>query len=286
MQPANNSMRRLPGGPGDATVQLAAGEAMLAGLDQTGAPAMRWYRFDPPALLLGSGQRSSDIDFDACRSAGIAVYRRGSGGGAVLGRSLVLLDLALPRSHPLYRADVTESYRWFGATWCDALRSLGLDASTVAIATARSDGARLDPLRRRVCFGGLSPYEVVVGGRKMVGLAQRRRKGGALFQAAAYLRCQPRATAELIAASPGERELLAAQLGERVVGLDACGLEASAPSVVAAVENALRAAGPFEIMADGWLPGEQGALATALERYAPLEMPEHKSPGSGRPITP
>lgn len=277
--PTTTALRRLPGGPGPAQTQLAAGEAMLAGLAEAETPSMRWYSFAPAALLLGSGQRSGEVDYAACAAAGIAVHRRGSGGGAVLGRSLLLLDLALPRGHPLFRADVTESYGWFGRSWRDALRSLALEADTVEIERARNDTRRLDPLLRRVCFGGISPYEVVSGERKLVGLAQRRRHGGALFQAAVYLHWEPWATAELMAATPAERELLSARLDQRVAGLDSFEVTATtaAHAVVAAVEHALSVGWGFEIAAHGWLPVELEAQATAIERHRAIEA----TPASG-----
>ena len=110
-----------------------------------------------------------------------------SGGGVVLGDSLLLLDLALPAEDPLYPDDVTESYRWLGAVWAAALGALGTAARVVDIAAARADAQLLDPLLRRVCFGGTSPYEVVVEQRKIVGLAQVRRRTCALIQAGVYL---------------------------------------------------------------------------------------------------
>jgi lipoate-protein ligase A len=48
---------------------------------------------------------------------------------------------------------------------------------------------------RSVCFAGLGPGEVTVGGRKVVGISQRRRRDGALFQCAALLAWDARATA-------------------------------------------------------------------------------------------
>jgi lipoate-protein ligase A len=84
--------------------------------------------------------------------------------------ALLLLDLALPAEDPLSTSDVTESYGWLGAVWAAALGALGIAAGVVDIATARADAQLLDPLLRRVCFGGLSPYEIVVERRKVVGL--------------------------------------------------------------------------------------------------------------------
>ena len=44
------------------------------------------------------------------------------------------------------------------------------------------------PWCRQVCFAGIGPGEVTVDGRKVVGLAQRRTRAGALFQCAALLK--------------------------------------------------------------------------------------------------
>jgi lipoate-protein ligase A len=50
-----------------------------------------------------------------------------------------------------------------------------------------------------VCFSGLGPGEVHAGGRKVVGISQRRTRGWARFQCAAYLRWDPDALVALLA---------------------------------------------------------------------------------------
>lgn len=158
--PNDRPIRVLPSSAAPAAEQLAGSIALLAGLEQTGVPAMRWYQFRPPALLLGSSQQPHEVDLAACAAAGVPVHRRRSGGGAVLSDSLLLLDLALPPEDPLYTGDVTESYRWLGAVWAAVLGALGMTTHVIDITTARSDAQILDPLLRRVCFGGLSPNEI------------------------------------------------------------------------------------------------------------------------------
>jgi lipoate-protein ligase A len=266
-------IRRLPTSVGLASAQLATGSALLAGLEQTGLPALRWQRIEPPALLLGSAQRTSEIDLAACAAAGVSVHRRGSGGGIVLSdATLLLLDLALPEGHPLLIRDVTESYRWLGEVWAAALRTLALDAWPVPVALARADTQALEPLLKRVCFGGRSPYEVLVGERKLVGLAQIRRRGGALFQAGIYLRWAPSATAALLSATATERAALAERLGERVVGLDELvgGPAPDAAPVIAAVETALMRFAPLSPVDDEWRAEELSAQTAALARYAAI----------------
>lgn len=215
--------RALPFEAGNVPRQLAAGDALLAGLAHTGQPALRWYRSTTTAMIAGRGQPLDQIDTAACRAAGVGVYRRSSGGTAVLMEpGLIMLDVALPVGHRLFLADVTESYRWFGGVWVAALQRLGITAHPISIAEARTDGQQLlhdAPLIRRVCFGGFSPYEVMVGARKLVGLSQVRRRNGALLQAGVYLRWQPHRIASLLALAPAERATLTATLDARATGL-------------------------------------------------------------------
>ncbi len=83
----NNSVtwRLLPPAHGDPATELAAGTAMLAGLVITHQPALRWYAAGPqPALVIGSGQKLSEVDQLALRQQGVTLHRRASGGTAVL----------------------------------------------------------------------------------------------------------------------------------------------------------------------------------------------------------
>lgn len=266
-------IRRLPWSSRPAEDELSASPALLSGMEPGAAPVLHWHKIVPAALLLGSSQRLGEIDLGACAARGIPAHRRRSGGGAVLsGADLLQLDLALPRGHPLYREDVTESYRWIGAVWAAALRRLGLDAAPIGVAEARADTAALDALVRRVCFGGHSPYETLVDGRKVVGLAQIRRRGGALYQAGVYLRWDPAQSAELIAAEPQERAALAQRLAERVAGLDELGAGQPAAALIAAFETELTEATGMQLEDDGWSEMELRAQAQDRERYAALAL--------------
>ncbi len=212
--------RRLPWSRGPAAVQLAESMALLTGLEQRATAVLHWYGITPPALMLGPAQSPDVINAAACTEAGVTVQRRRSGGGAVLADgNLLMLDLAIPRQHPLFVVDVTESYRWIGEVWVAALRNLGLEARTVSTNEARAKAQTLTPLLKHICFAGLSPYEVAVGQRKLIGLAQVRRQMGTLIQCGVYLRWEPRHTVVLIAATASEKAVLADQLAARVAGL-------------------------------------------------------------------
>lgn len=199
---------------------LAGSDHLFVALAHDQQPIVRWYMSEPAALVLGVGQRSTEIDEAACAAADIGSYRRSSGGAAVhFAPDFLMLDVALPSGHPLYLADVTHSYRWLGETWQQALAQLGITTRLVAVAEARSDTQALDPLLRRVCFGGRSPYEVLVGERKLVGFSQVRRRAGAVLQVGIYRSGDPAALTEFLALTPAERRHLATLLTQRTITL-------------------------------------------------------------------
>ena len=117
------------------------------------------------------------------------VLLRESGGGAVLtGPWMLGLSLALPIGHPWLGHGLQESYRHLGQLYAEVMATQGVPARALPPAELPAQAAALAarnlPVLDWACFGNLSPWEVVDSqGRKLVGLAQRRRQTGALLVA-------------------------------------------------------------------------------------------------------
>jgi lipoate-protein ligase A len=156
--------------------------------------------FAQTTLVIGSAQKEASVDRPACERDGIPVIRRGSGGGAVLcDPGLLEVDVALPAGHALLCDDVTESYRFLGQAWIDALGKIGVDGRLVTVGEARNLSDPRRAAARIACYAGLSPYEVVdPEGRKLVGLCQRRRRGAALFQCSLACGLEPAAVTRYV----------------------------------------------------------------------------------------
>jgi lipoate-protein ligase A len=75
-------------------------------------------------------------------------------------------------------------------------------------------------LLNRACYGSISPYEVVAGQRKVVGLDMIRRRTGTLLQAGVLLQWDTTTLARLLGHTAEEQALLREGLQERAVGLD------------------------------------------------------------------
>jgi len=213
------SWRLLPYDLGSSRRHVALGDA-LARLVRR--PTVWWHATDQPTLILGAGQTLEDIDVQACDEAGVLVVKRQAGGTSVFATSSVLgLDVALPTQHALVKTDVLEAYRWIGHVWADALQQAGVACRVVEIAEARAAGQSPSSTQRSVqlaCFGSLSPYEVVVGSRKLVGLAQVRRRAGTLVQCGIYAHFDSDRLSSLLAVR--DRPAVVTALREAAVGLD------------------------------------------------------------------
>ncbi|MDQ4096764.1 MAG: hypothetical protein M3144_02695, partial [Actinomycetota bacterium] len=178
-----------------------------------------------PALVLGSTQP----DPAGPPPPRLDVVRRRSGGGAVLvtRESVAWVDVLVPAGDRLWSPDVGRAFGWLGRSWVEALAALGVPGPQT------HDGRLVtSPWSREVCFAGLGPGEVTVGGRKVIGISQRRRRDGALFQCAALLAWDPGGTA----AALGLPREAAADLAGVAAGLpvDRDALEAAFLAAVAA----------------------------------------------------
>lgn len=224
-------------------------ERLLASA-QPGSPAVLcWSQAAREGLVLGFSQKAGILNQETLASHPLPLYHRRAGGTAVLvGSHLLGLDVVLPAGHPLILPDLVESYRWLGETWVAALLALGMDVRAVPPGEAHVQRALLkqpeahmrEEVLRRACYGSLSPYEVVAGQRKVVGLDMIRRRNGTLLQAGVLLRWNPERLVNLLGHTPEEQTILREGLRERAIGLDTlAGRYVSPGEVIQAFEQAL-----------------------------------------------
>lgn len=167
--------------------QGSASEFHARAIPDDPEPSVWIFEVTAPALVLGSTQPDSIVDHQACRAAGVEVVRRRSGGGAVLldPGDAVWVDLVVPTGHHLADPDVGRATWWVGDAWAATLERLGVTGEAYRGPMVRTSWSSL------VCFAGLGPGEVTVGGAKTVGVSQRRVRQAARFQTAAVLGWRP-----------------------------------------------------------------------------------------------
>ena len=203
----------------------------------------RIHRVDGPGLVLGSAQKADAVDQHRAAIEGVEVLRRRSGGGAVLlrpGRQ-VWVDFFVAARDPLWNDDVALAARWAGRLWASVVAELV--AAPCSVHTGRLIADRWG---RLVCFAGAGPGEVFAGGRKVVGVSQRRSRDRVRIQTAARLQPadgDPRATVAddgldelgLLDLTPAQRSAGRAVLASR------CGaVRAAEPDLAEALVQALQ----------------------------------------------
>ncbi len=231
----------------DQQQHIEQSERLLASAEPGTPPVLYWSQAERGGLVLGFSQKESLLNPLAGRY--LPIYHRRAGGTAVLvGPHLLALDIVLPAEHSLVLTDLVESYRWLGETWVRALRLLGVETRTILPAEAREQRQRArqqervacEEVVRRACYASYSPYEVVAGERKVVGLDMIRRRNGSLLQAGVLLNWEVETLAWLLGQTPEEQALLRQELPERAVGLNELAHHAiAAREIILAFEMAL-----------------------------------------------
>jgi lipoate-protein ligase A len=203
---------------------MAADEALLESVAAGEPPALRLYRWAPPALSLGRFQPDDDVDVDACTRLGVEVVRRPTGGQGLLHGGDLTYAVALCRPDGA-AGGVDAVYTLLAGALIDGLARIGVDA-----AIARHDGPA-----GPVCFAGQQGADLRVGERKVCGSAQVRRDGAVLQHGSILLTRLPFDETDVLRPRPGAPATTRAQLRDATVTLE----ELGAPTDARVVADAL-----------------------------------------------
>lgn len=162
--------------PSDGLHNMAEDRRWLELVESSTKPLirLRLFGWNPPAASIGRNQdESAALNADFCRSEGIPIVRRPTGGRAVFhDRSELTYSIVSNLQILVGTGGILETYRRVAEVLRSALQSVGVEAQLVRSETSPTD--RSDPRRRQPCFASVSRYELACNGRKIVGSAQRR----------------------------------------------------------------------------------------------------------------
>lgn len=165
--------------PRSGALNMAADEALLEAAIERRQCTVRWYRWETATVSLGYFQ-----DASAAHStpglAGLPVVRRLSGGGAILHHHEWTYSCAVPVGHRLTH-EPGRIYELVHEQILTALSEFGVRAALRGEAQSERDAAFL-------CFGRGDRRDIVLHGHKIVGSAQRRRRGSILQHGSVLLR--------------------------------------------------------------------------------------------------
>lgn len=157
---------------GSGAWNMAVDEALLNGFKEGDMPILRLYGWEPSLSFGRFSSAARSVDLESAEAAGLACVRRISGGGILVHGGDLSYSLILPR-RALKSRGVKESYRYLCGFLVNLYEKLGQKASF-------AQELQLESRNTNVCLAGNEPYDLLIGGRKMGGNAQRHTSGAFL----------------------------------------------------------------------------------------------------------
>jgi lipoate-protein ligase A len=162
-------------------------ESVIAG---DSLSTLRLYAWEPACLSLGYAQPVANVDRVALETRGWGLVRRPTGGRAILHGDELTYSVIGTENDPRLAGGVLESYYNLSIALLEALHLIGIPAEALEKPPAQRitaenlvvEGSTVlqKANQNPVCFEVPSNYEITVGGKKLVGSAQARRKQGIL----------------------------------------------------------------------------------------------------------
>jgi lipoate-protein ligase A len=242
--------RLIRSGPAGAFENMAVDEALALGAER---PVFRLYRWAIPSVSIGCFQRAGDVSPEYLARRGIPLVRRVTGGRGILHGLDLTYSLSAP-SAGVFAGGLRDCYALVGGALARALRSLGLEPET-----ARSPKPR-GRARSPLCFESVSFGEIKVGGRKVVGSAQKRWPGRFMQQGSLPLSIDYEELARVFGDGASEARASMAGLGEIEPSLDIEDLEL-------ALVDAFEETFGIRFDASYLTPGEEAIAEELMTRY-------------------
>lgn len=167
------------------TWNMALDEALLESAVQFAGCAVRIYRWSEPTVSLGYFQKPGELDPSSPLNS-LPQVRRLTGGGAILHHHEWTYSCIVPSGHPSIRVP-GELYAALHRRIIAVLSEHGITANLRCHADTKNDALHT-PASPFLCFFRGDPNDIVLNGRKIVGSAQRRRKGAVLQHGSILLR--------------------------------------------------------------------------------------------------
>ena len=180
----NQIWRLLRTGQHSAAMNMAIDEATLSHQADSPQPTLRFYDWSQPAFSFGYFQQiAREVDVAACAARGIEIVRRMTGGGTVIHGWDVTYAVVVPH-HGALPKSISASYDAISGCLIHGFQKIGVSNPQIealaqhAANQERHTGSDL----ANICLTNPAKYDVMLGGKKIAGVSQRRNQIGVMHQ--------------------------------------------------------------------------------------------------------
>ena len=182
----NTDWRLLNTGKHDAATNMAIDEVILLRQETRPQPTLRFYDWAQPAFSFGYFQKiTAEIDVDRCEAHRVSLVRRMTGGGIVIHGWDVTYSIIVPHGTGVIPSDISASYCWIANRLLKGFHRIGVPAT---LQGRKSGTAETGP---NTCLANPAEHDVMLDGKKIAGVSQRRNRIGGVYQGYIALNMPP-----------------------------------------------------------------------------------------------
>lgn len=155
--------------------------AILAEMDPDDSPLIHFYDWEGDAATYGHFVNIGDyLNLEEAKKRRLSLARRPTGGGIVFHVWDFAFSVAVPSNSPLFSRNTLDNYQLVNRAVLKTVEALRISLGNLDL--IGETPASADAASGRFCMAAPTIYDVVLGGRKVAGAAQRQRKNGFLHQ--------------------------------------------------------------------------------------------------------
>ncbi len=178
-------------------------------------PLLRFYQWDPYCISLGKYQKIEEIDTAKCRSEGIDVVHRPTGGRAILHAEELTYSVIFKDD---ISGNIDETYHRISVALVQGLKTLGIPAEMTPV---QADFRSLyKQPSSAACFSSSAKHEIQIRGKKLVGSAQRRFSGAVLQHGSILIGSHHRRLSEFLNLNDVEKDRMKKILEEKTIEIE------------------------------------------------------------------
>ena len=161
--------------PQDAFMNMAIDEAIFTRIrEEHYRPTLRFFQWEKPSITYGYAvEVEKELNIHHCQEQDIPIVRRITGGGVVFHQCDITYTFIFPQEIIPEDDSVLSSYKFINQLFILGLKNLGISGNFYDMTQQKN----AEPGGENVCFIKPTQYDVVYEGKKLVGNAQRRKKG-------------------------------------------------------------------------------------------------------------
>ena len=194
-------------------------QALLSGMAANNAqPTLHLYKWEGPSATYGHFiDPSSLLCMRAAAAFPLDMAKRPTGGGLIFHLTDWAFSVLVPATHPTYSINTLENYAFVNNIVMEVVQHFTGHNAALSLLPAEDKAADGD--MRHFCMAKPTRYDVMLGGRKVGGGAQRRTRFGFLHQGTISLALPEETVLEkLLLPGTGVREAMLSNTCSLIIG--------------------------------------------------------------------